>query len=209
MPVDLQTLLVFVPIALALNLTPGPDMLFCLGQGLKSGPRAGMAAAIGVATGAFIHSIAAGLGLASLLATTPLAFEVIRWIGVAYLVWIAVKAFREPLGGLRPANVERTSAFSAWRNGVLVCVLNPKMAMFILALVPQFVAPSQGSVFAQFLIFGLVLNIGGTVVNGLVGVFSGSIGQWLARNLVAARVLQYVTGLMFFGIAAKLAFDRR
>lgn len=209
MPIDSQTLLIFIPIALALNLTPGADMLFCLGQGIKSGPKAGFAASLGIATGSFLHALAAGLGLAALIAAHPLAFEAVRWAGVAYLLWLALSSLREPAGALEPAEAQRASALSAWRNGIFVCLLNPKVALFILALVPQFVDPARGSVLLQFLIFGAILNIGGTAINGLVGVFAGGIGRFLARNSMVARVLRYFTSFVFFSLAAKLAFERR
>lgn len=202
-------LLIFIPAALALNLTPGADMLFCLGQGLKSGPRAGVAASFGIATGSFIHSLLAAFGLAALLATYPLAFEVVRWAGVAYLVWLAVQAFRQPVGALRPADCPSGTAYRAWRDGVLVNLLNPKVAIFILAFVPQFVDPARGSTLLQFLILGAILNIGGTLINGLVGGFSGGIGRALAANDRLARVYKWVTGCLFLGLAAKLAFERR
>ncbi|MBY4892506.1 LysE family translocator [Rhodobacteraceae bacterium N5(2021)] len=207
--VDLNTLLLFVPIALALNLTPGADMLFCLGQGANSGPRAGIAASFGIATGSFIHALAGGLGLAALIAANPIAFEVIRWAGVGYLLYLTFKAFTHPISALRPKNVDRSKSWQAWKDGVLVCLLNPKVAIFMLALVPQFVDPDRGSVLVQFLILGTVLNIGGTVINAFIGAFAGGIGGFLARNKSAARVLQYLTGFVFVGLAAKLAFDRR
>ena len=89
--IEFETLLIFIPIALALNITPGADMLFCLGQGAKSGPQAGVVAALGIATGSLIHAVVAGLGLAAFLAAFPLAFEIVRWAGVAYLVYLAVQ----------------------------------------------------------------------------------------------------------------------
>ena len=207
--VDFQTVLVFIPIALALNLTPGADMLFCLSQGLKSGLGAGLAASLGIATGSFIHALAAGLGLAALIAATPLAFEIIRWIGVGYLLWLAINTLRKPLDGMKPTNVPSSGALQAWWNGIFVCLLNPKVALFILALVPQFVDPSRGPVLMQFLIFGGILNIGGTIVNGFVGGSAGSIGQLLARSIYLSRGLRYASSLIFVGLAAKLAFDRR
>lgn len=94
MLIPFETLLVFAPAALALNLTPGNDMLFCLGQGMRSGARAGVAASFGIATGVFLHTLAAAAGLAALIATHPGAFEAIRWAGVAYLVFLAFQAFR-------------------------------------------------------------------------------------------------------------------
>ncbi|GAB5468979.1 MAG: LysE family translocator [Rhodospirillales bacterium] len=209
MIVDLQTLLVFIPIALALNLTPGADMLFCLGQGIKSGPKAGVAASLGIATGSFLHSLAAGLGLAAAIAAYPLAYEVVRWAGVVYLTWLAIASLREPLTPLAPAKVKRSEVLAAWRSGILVNLLNPKVALFILALVPQFVDPARGSVLLQFLVLGLVLNVGGTVINGLFGGFAGQIGGFLARRALAARILKAVTGLVFLGLALRLATDRR
>jgi len=209
MLIPVETLLVFVPAALALNLTPGNDMLFCLGQGMRSGPRAGIAASFGIAAGVLIHTIAAAAGLAALLATHPGAFEIIRWAGVAYLVWLAVQAFLGPSPLLAPATGRRSTALRAFREAVVVSLLNPKIAVFVLAFLPQFVDPARGSTFAQFLILGAILNTGGTIINIAVGAFAGSIGGWLATRAKAARAFQMVTGAIFLGLAARIAFDRR
>lgn len=206
--IDLQTLFVFIPIALAVNLTPCTEMLLCLSQGAKSGPKAGIAASIGIATGSFIYTLAGGLGLSAIIAVTPVAFEVIRWAGVGYLLYLAFRAFTSPIRQLAPSRHGHSQIWQAWKDGVIVCLLNPKVAIFILALIPQFVDPSKGSVLIQFLIFGTVLNIGGTVINALIGVFAGSISGFLAQNKKATRYFQYVTGSVFVGLAAKLAFDR-
>lgn len=209
MLIPIETLLVFVPAALALNLTPGNDMLFCLGQGMRSGPRAGIAASLGIAAGVLIHTITAAAGLAALLATHPQAFEVIRWAGVAYLVWLAVQAFAGPSPLLAPETGQRATALRAFREAVVVSVLNPKVAVFVLAFLPQFVDPARGSTFAQFLILGAILNTGGTIINIAVGAFAGSIGGWLATRAKAARAFQIVSGAIFLGLAARIAFDRR
>lgn len=205
----LETLLIFTPIALALNLTPGADMLFCLGQGIRSGPKAGFAASLGIATGSFIHALAAGLGLAALLAAHPPVFEAVRWAGIAYLVWLAVQALRQPPGRLKPTETKKSAAFTAWRDGTVVNLLNPKIILFTLALVPQFVDPARGSVLVQFLIFGAILNIGGTIINAAVGTSAGGIGRLLLRNARIAAGFQMLSGAIFLGLAARLAFDRR
>ena len=207
--IDPAQLLIFIPAALALNLTPGSDMLFCLGQGLKSGPRAGVAASLGVATGSFIHSLLAALGLAAVLAAYPFAFEIVRWAGVSYLVWLAIQALRSRDVALQAAQISSASSFNAWRDGAIVNLFNPKVAIFMLAFVPQFVDPSRGSTVLQFLIFGAVMNIGGTVINGTVGGFSGGIGRTLASNVKLMAVYRWFTCFIFLGLAAKLAFDRR
>lgn len=209
MLVPVETLLVFVPAALALNLTPGNDMLFCLGQGMRAGPRAGIAASLGIAAGGFIHVLAAALGLAALLASHPGAFEAIRWAGVAYLVWLAVQALRAPGLVLAPVEGRGYTPGRAFREAVLVNVLNPKVAVFILAFLPQFVDPARGSGFLQFLLLGTVFNVGGTLVNAAVGGFAGRIGGWLAGRERLARAFQRLTGLIFLGLAARLAFERR
>ena len=208
MLIPVETLAIFIPTALALNMTPGNDMLFCLGQGIKSGPAAGNAASFGIATGALIHTMLAGLGLAALVAAHPVALDVLRWAGIAYLVWLAIGAFRSTDQHLKPAQTKRSGAFSAWRDGIVVNLLNPKIIVFVLAFIPQFVDASRGSVLLQFLIFGLILNIGGTIINCLVGSFAGKIGQVLSRSAKIARAFQIATGCIFLGLAAKLAIDK-
>lgn len=204
-----ETLLVFVPAALMLNLTPGNDMMFCLGQGVKSGPRAGLAASLGITVGGVLHTLAAGLGLAALLASHPGAFEVIRWGGVAYLVYLAAKAFTAPVALSGPAGPMRGSALAAFRQAVVVNLTNPKIIVFVLAFLPQFVDPARGSPLLQFLLLGAVLNLGGLVVNGVVGGFAGAIGGWLSAHAGFARAFQRLTGVIFLGLAARIAFDRR
>ena len=206
---DVETLFLFVPIALALALTPGADMLFALGQGMRSGTKAGIAAGLGAGTGAICHTLAAGLGLAALLAAYPLAFEVVRWAGVAYLAWLAFQAFKTPPISADVQSAPPASLINAWRKGILVNLLNPKVAVFMLALVPQFIDPSRGSVFLQFLILGAILSFAGAAVNALVGAFAGRIGEMISRSAKLAKALQMATGCIFLGLAARLAFEKR
>ncbi|MGB7206022.1 MAG: LysE family translocator [Anderseniella sp.] len=205
-PVDL---LIFATAALALNLTPGADMMFCLGQGLKSGPKAGLAASFGISTGSAIHTVLAAFGLAALIASYPVMFEILRWAGVVYLVWLAVQAFRTPLQVDLPDGARRSTAFEAWRGGMLVNLLNPKVIIFTLAFIPQFVDPQRGSTIMQFLLLGLVLNIGGTIVNGVVGAGAGAAREVLIRSKWAISTLGYLSSFVFLGLAARLAFERR
>jgi threonine/homoserine/homoserine lactone efflux protein len=199
--VDPVILLAFVPAALALNLTPGADMLFCLGQGLRAGPRAALAADAGIALGGMVHVTLAGLGLGAAVAAFPWLFEAIRWLGVGYLLWLASVVLRRPSGQpdvppLRPAR--------AFRDGLLVNLGNPKVILFVLAFIPQFVDPAR-PVLPQFLVFGLILSLGGLVVNGLVGVFAGGIGQRLAASPGVARWLARASAAIFIALAARLA----
>ncbi|MEL6452236.1 MAG: LysE family translocator [Pseudomonadota bacterium] len=201
--VDPVMLLAFVPAGLALNLTPGADMMFCLGQGLRAGPRAAIAASGGIALGAFVHASLAGLGLGALVATVPLAFEVIRWIGVGYLLWLAYHTLHHAGGRV---DVPAVAPRRAFRAGLIVNLTNPKVILFVLAFVPQFVVPAAGPVLGQFLIFGALLSLGGFVINGAVGVFASGAGRRLARG---SRVLDWLSASVFAGLALRLAILER
>jgi len=202
MIVEPVVLMAFIPAALALNLTPGADMMFCLGQGLKGGPRAALAADAGIALGGMVHVTLAGLGLGAAVAAAPWLFEVIRWVGVAYLLWLAGATLR---AGSARADVPMVRPSRAFREGLVVNLTNPKVILFVLAFVPQFVDPSR-PVLPQFLIFGGVLSVGGLLVNGVVGVFAGGVGQRLLRAPRFGLWLGRVSAAVFVGLAARLAF---
>ena len=203
--IDPIVLLTFVPAALALNFTPGADMMFCLAQGARGGPRPALAASAGISAGSMVHVTAAGLGLGALVATHPGLFDWIRWIGVAYLVWLAWKTLRTPHRTDDRPPVRPSRAF---RDGLLVNLTNPKVILFILAFVPQFVDPAR-AVLPQFLILGGVIAFGGFVVNGAVGWFSGSLGAKLAEDARAERVLRWITAAILGGLALRLALESR
>lgn len=201
MIVDPVVLLAFIPVGLALNVTPGSDMMLCLAQGLRCGARVGWAASAGVACGAFVHTALAGFGLGELVKAIPGAFEVIRWAGVAYLLYIAWKTLRTPIGD---ADAQPLSGWQAWRQGLVVNLTNPKVILFILAFVPQFVDPSR-AVLPQFLVFGALLALGGLVVNGLVGQFAGKMRHRLTAGSASSRAVRWITATLFGGLAVKLA----
>jgi threonine/homoserine/homoserine lactone efflux protein len=204
--VDPITLLAFVPAVLLLNVSPGPDMVFCLGQGLRSGPRAGVAASAGISTGSMVHVTIAGLGLGAVVAAYPVAFDVARWLGVIYLLWLAFNAFRAGL--VSPEDVPPVRPTRAFRDGMIVNLTNPKVILFVLALIPQFLDPAR-PVLAQFLIFGSVLAICGFFVNAAVGVFAGGIGRHLTGSPRFARATGYVTGTLFAALAVRMAMLER
>lgn len=200
------TLLTFLPAALALNLTPGADMMFCLGQGLRSGPRAAVAASAGISAGAMVHVALAGLGLGAAVAALPWLFDVIRWAGVAYLLWLAWGAFRH---GAMPPQAPRMRVRHAFRDGMLVNLGNPKVILFVLAFIPQFVNPAAGAILPQFLILGAVIALGGFAINALVGLGAGGAGRRLAGSPAAARALGRLSGAIFVALAVRLAVMER
>ena len=199
--IDPAQLLIFYPAVLALNLTPGNDMLFCLGQGIRSGPKAGFAANLGIALGALIHTLLAALGLSALLATYPLAFEVIRWAGVAYLFWLGIQALLSFELDQIEAVDNQVSVSHALRDGMIVNLFNPKVAIFILAFIPQFVDPERGDTLWQFLLYGLIFVGNGLLVNGAVGVFAGL----LRAHPGFTTIFRYLSASIFIVLAVRMA----
>lgn len=204
--IETVTLLAFIPAAIALNLTPGADMMFCFGQGLRSGARPAIAASVGISAGSMVHVLVAGLGLGAAVATMPWLFYVIRWMGVAYLLYLAWGAFRN---GAVSADAPSGPTQLAFRDGLVVNLTNPKVILFVLAFIPQFVNPAAGSILLQFLIFGSIIALGGFVVNGLVGIFAGGAGRMLIANPRASRIMGWVTGGIFTALAIRLAILER
>ncbi|WP_171175698.1 LysE family translocator [Ruegeria sp. HKCCD8929] len=204
--IDTFTLLTFLPAALALNLSPGADMMFCFGQGLRSGPRAAVAASAGISTGSMVHVALAGLGLGAAVSAMPWLFDVIRWVGVGYLLFLAWTAIRT---GAIPPEAPQKPAKRAFRDGLLVNLTNPKVILFVLAFIPQFIDPAAGPILAQFVIFGLIIALGGFFINGAVGVFAGGAGRRLTGNPRAARVLGWLSGGIFTALALRLAIMER
>mgnify|MGYP000371467353 CR=1 FL=1 len=206
MSVDPLVLLAFLPAALALNLTPGADMMFCLGQGLRSGARPAMAASAGISVGGMVHVTVAGLGLGAVVAALPWMLDAIRWIGVGYLLWLAWGAVTR---GAVSGDAPQIPAVRAFRSGLLINLTNPKVILFVLAFVPQFVTPEAGPILGQFLIFGAILSFGGFVINGAVGVFAGSARGWLTESPRVSRVLGWISGGIFAALALRLAAMER
>ena len=214
----------FLIAAVLLNVSPGPDMAYIIGQTAVHGRKIGFFSSFGVVSGAFVHVFAAALGLSAILATSALAFSIVKWVGVAYLVWLGIGALRSsfaksattsnPTSDIDDIASARVSAhtvtaFQAWRQGAMIDVLNPKVAIFFMAFLPQFVHPEQGHGALQFLILGTTVNLIGLVVEGaivlLVGAAAlrikgnGAIGAWLQRSL----------GAMFIALGVRLAITEQ
>ncbi|WP_433579768.1 LysE family translocator [Nocardia brasiliensis] len=208
MPVDQSLLLAFVATTFIAMITPGPDMLFVLGCGMRGGPRAGLYATAGVATSEAIHIAVAAAGLAALFAAVPAAFTVVRILGAAYLIYLGVQAIRKR--GSLPADEREVgvSARKAYVSGLLTNLLNPKMVTFTIAFLPLFIDPSLGRIWLQFAILGAIMIVLEFLVDGAVGVLAGRIGGWLRRRHAARRRIEVATGGIFIGLGVRLAVQR-
>jgi len=205
---DIHSLLLFVAAGLALNLTPGPDMLYVAGRSAAEGRAAGVASALGIAAGTLVHITLVAGGLAALLAAVPVAYLIVRLCGAAYLIYLGVRAILRPSGftlrALAPA-----SRAAVFRQGVLTNVLNPKVALLFLAFLPQFVDPRRGAPALQVLALGLLFDTTGTVVNLAVAMGSSGAATRLRRNASGVRWLERATGALFVGIGLRLALTGR
>lgn len=204
------TLALFSGACLALTLTPGPDMLLIASRSASQGRVAGFASLAGIQAGTYCHAMAAAFGLSRLFLTVPLAYDIVRLAGAAYLLFLAWKTFRAaPTTVTNAGSQSRSSVRKIFRQGLLTNLLNPKMALFVLALFPQFVRPQDGSVAVQIMILATVLNLIGLVVNGAVILCASRISRRLSGRSRPSRLPQYLLGTVFAGLALRLAVSSR
>ncbi|MGH6933907.1 MAG: LysE family translocator [Dongiaceae bacterium] len=206
---DPGTLAPFLVAALALNLTPGADMAYVIARAAGQGRAAGISSSFGIAAGSFLHSLLAAIGLSAILLHSEAAFQAIKYAGAAYLLYLAWKAVRDT--GDARAGATRAPA-GLWRiffAGLLTNLLNPKVALFIMAFLPQFVAPARGNVAGQILFLGLLFNVGGTTVNLIVTQSIATAGRFVKASPRFGRLMQRLSALVFVGLALRLALSER
>lgn len=200
----------FIATAVVLVLTPGQDTFFILGRSLAGGRRDGVAAALGITVGSIVHTLLAALGLSALLATSPYAFMAVKFAGAAYLVYIGVRALLSRATGL-PGEDGRNGAggWSAFRQGVITNLLNPKVALFFLALMPQFISAASTNKVAAFLVLGLTFMTLGLIWCVILAVAAASLRGLFLRRPSVANVLNKIAGTMFIGLGLRLATARQ
>jgi len=201
--------LLFIGVSWALILAPGPDMLYVITRGVSQGRRAGMLSALGVIAGILVHTTAAAFGLTLLLQTSALAFLVVKTIGAGYLIYLGIKAWREKSSFRLEPDPVTVSFRKVFWQGVLSNVLNPKIAIFFLAFLPQFVEKGSGNVHLQMASLGLTFAFFGLCFLLAVGYSSGTIGGWLARRPHYAQFLGRLAGGILVGLGLRLALTER
>ena len=200
----------FVATALVLNATPGVDMLFTLSRTLQHGWRTGIAAALGITAGCVIHTVAAALGLAALLATSALAFSAVKWLGAAYLLWLAWGMLRASVRDAEPilATSPPTPSTRVFAQGFLTNVLNPKVALFFLALLPQFISADAPDKTVAFLFLGAVFIVGGALFLFALVALAHRMRAFGASR-VTRRLLNALGGALFAAVAVRLVQAER
>ena len=209
---EAQQLLLFVAAGLLLNLTPGPDVLYIVSRALRFGTRAGIVAGLGITAGCFVHIAAAAVGVSALMAASTTAFSVLKWLGAGYLLWMGARMVLSRTPKQTPesvadsaSDVTTPSMKAIFLGGFWTNALNPKVALFFLAFVPQFIAPGAVNKPLAFLLLGLLFNFNAVFVNVAWAALAGG----MARRMVAVQRglhrLERVAGLMFIGFGLKLA----
>lgn len=200
----------FFTAAVLLNLSPGPDFAFILAQTARGGRRPGFAAMFGIWTGALGHVAMAAVGLSTILATSATAFSVIKWAGAAYLIWLGVNALRS--GGAAaddPVVVREPALLAIYRKGVLVSLLNPKVGMFFLAFLPQFVVVGAGPNWAQLALHGFLIVVVAAMIEPVLVLTGEKVVAALKSNARTDRLMERALGVIFISLGVRLALLER
>ena len=197
---------IFLAAGFLLNLTPGPDTLYILGRSVAQGREAGIASAFGISLGSIFHTCAAALGLSAILSTSAQAFAAVKLLGGAYLVFLGMKMILDRRRELAlPSNFRRRTTLAAFRQGVLTNVLNPKVALFFLAFLPQFIDPASNMKIAAFITLGLTFVTTGTIWCLVLAWFASSFSRRLRNNDTIAQWLNRTAGTIFIFLGLRLA----
>ena len=197
---------VFLATGIVLNLTPGPDTFYILGRSMAQGRNAGIASALGISTGSVVHTFAAALGLSALLAASASAFLVVKLAGAAYLVYLGSRIlFSRTSAATIPEGFSSSGFRAVYRQGLLTNVLNPKVALFFLAFMPQFIAADSPSKFAAFITLGLCFTATGTLWCLCLASFSSLLGDCLRGSTTFAEILNRTAGALFVFLGVRLA----
>ena len=196
--------------AILLNLTPGPDIAYVLAHTVKNGLRSGFAALFGVWSGLFLHVVLAAIGLSAILATSATAFLFIKWIGAMYLIWLGIQAIRSKGSSIGPKTGHaRTSDRRIYTQGILVATLNPKVAFFFLAFLPQFVVPGAGPASAQLFLHGFLILVVGAFIEPIIIVVGAKLSNQISQNSRVIAWMERSLGALFIGLGIRIALSEQ
>lgn len=207
--ISASTLATFFAASILLALAPGPDNIFVLTQSALRGKDAGLMVTIGLCTGLIVHTTAVAFGVAVVFQASAVAFTVLKLIGAGYLLYLAWQIFRASAAKINSKFSTRLSFGKLYRRGIIMNVTNPKVSIFFLAFLPQFADPKRGSLTLQLMMLGGIFIISTLLVFGSIAILAGSIGEWLNRSEKTQKIINWIAGLIFVGIAIKLLTAQR
>lgn len=208
--IPLNELLIFAAACLLMVLTPGPNMIYLISRSICQGRKAGLVSLLGVVAGFFVHLFAAAAGLTAVFLAVPMAYEVLKWAGALYLLWLAWQAVKP--GARSPFEAQQLPPDSTRKlvtMGFLTSALNPKIAVFYLSVFPQFINPEHGSVFTQSVMLGFTQISVSFMVNALIAIFAASIASWFINNPTWLAVQRYFMGFVLAALALRLMLEQR
>jgi threonine/homoserine/homoserine lactone efflux protein len=203
-----STLLYFLGASVALTIAPGPDNVFVLTQGIARGKKPAIITALGMCSGISIHTTAAAFGISAVFYSSVVAFNAVKYAGAAYLLYLAWKTLRER-SSIKLSHPDARSDAALFKRGFIMNVLNPKVAMFFLAFLPQFVSPAAGWFPLQMLLLGLIFMVQAVIIFCLIGYFSGSIGSFILTRPKIAKYFDWLTAGVFASLGIRLALTER
>lgn len=207
--ISLSTLTTFFAASLLLGMAPGPDNIFVLTQSALRGRTAGILVTLGLCTGLIVHTLAVSLGVAAIFQASALAFNALKFIGAAYLLYLAWQAFRASASGISMGQRSSLSGWQLYRRGIIMNITNPKVSIFFLAFLPQFADPARGSLPLQMMLLGGLFIVATLLVFGGIALLAGVLGQRLSKSEKAERIMNRVAGTVFAALAVKLAMTQR
>lgn len=207
--IDLATLGTFIVVLIGLFLIPGPAVLLTATRTVQGGPKDGIMAALGIATGDLIHTLFAAIGLSAILMTSAFAFQFVKYAGAAYLIYLGIRALLEKSSDPQLPKVQALSPFKSFVQAIVTEVLNPKTALFFLAFLPQFVHPERGTSVIQFLILGLIFVILGTLYTVGIALSIRQLGRLVSKVSWLGRWSGKMIGAIYIGLGLKVAMQNR
>ncbi|MTI15727.1 LysE family translocator [Rhodobacteraceae bacterium RKSG542] len=204
-----DTALAFFSVSILLALSPGPDNIFVLTQSAMYGRTSGFAVTLGLCTGVVVHTLAVALGVAAIFQTSALAFNILKVLGAAYLVYLAWGAFNAKPASLGSKEAAQLSLPSLYRRGVIMNITNPKVSIFFLSFLPQFVSVNNGPLLPQFLSLGALFIVSALIIFGTIALLAGTLGEALSRSPRIQTIINRLSAVVFVGLAIKLAISER
>jgi threonine/homoserine/homoserine lactone efflux protein len=205
----LTTFFLLVTMTVLVCIVPGPDMLYIISRSTGQGRSTGVVSCLGIATGGLLQTTAVALGISSFFLVVPIAYDIIKYVGAAYLVYLGIRFILSREEMLTSSHDGKADFRKAFLQGSLTTLLNPKVALFYVAFLPQFVDPTRGHIPLQLLILGLLFNITSLAVDTSVALLASLLGTWLKRRSGAAKLIHWLTGSVLVGLGVRLAFSGR
>lgn len=206
---DPSQLLIYIGVVALLFIVPGPAVILTLARSISGGAQAGVATGAGIAMGDMLHTLAAVIGLSAILMTSSLAYEIVRYLGAGYLIYLGLVAFFERAGNLDVPDMPPISANKAFRQAIIIEILNPKTALFFLAFLPQFTDPSRGALWMQLLVLGVIFVTMSFAFTSLLAVCAAGVSKWIGRNSSIGRWQGKAIGSIYVALGLQLALQER